>query len=116
MKRTPLKKISEKRKGKLAEEREMRVQEYNMFEEIWGERPHRSEVSGTWLGHEGLSTFFHHILPKSRFPALRYEKENIILLTFQEHNQVESHPEFYPEINRRRDELKLKFLVDDKNV
>lgn len=77
----------------------------NFFMEIWKERIHESEVSGQYLGKEALSTFFHHILPKSKFPDMAYEKSNIILLTLEEHTNVENDMYRYPEVNKRREQL-----------
>ena len=77
----------------------------NFFMEIWNERKHYSEVSGEYLGKEPLSTFFHHILPKSKYPELQYDKSNIILLTLDEHTDVESCMYKFEEVNRRRIEL-----------
>ena len=75
------------------------------FMEIWKERIHESEVSGTYLGKEALSTFFHHILPKSKYPEVAYDKSNIILLTLDEHTNVETDMYKYEEVNRRRIQL-----------
>ena len=77
----------------------------NFFLEIWKERKHYSEVSGTYLGSEPLSTFFHHILPKSKYPELEYDKSNIILLSLLEHESVENDMYRFEEVNRRRIEL-----------
>lgn len=77
----------------------------NFFMEIWDERKHYSEVSGDYLGKEPLSTFFHHILPKSKYPELAYDKSNIILLTLPEHESVENDMYRFEEVNRRRIEL-----------
>lgn len=77
----------------------------NFFMEIWKERIHESEVSGAYLGKEALSTFFHHILPKVKYPELAYDKSNIILLTLDEHTNVEADMYRYEEVNRRRIEL-----------
>jgi hypothetical protein len=74
----------------------------NLFLEIWKERKHYSEVSGDYLGSEALSTFFHHILPKSKYPELQYDKSNIILLTLPEHESVENDMYRFEEVNRRR--------------
>lgn len=81
----------------------------NLFLEIWGERRHFSEVSGTYLGKEPLSVFFHHILPKEKFPSEALNKDNIILLTLQEHSDIENSMYKYEEINRRRDILKQEY-------
>lgn len=81
----------------------------SVFMDIWFERPHKSEVSGRWLGKEALSVFFHHILPKEKYPEAMFDVENIILLTFDEHTKVEQDPTFYEEVNRRRIKLKEKY-------
>lgn len=57
----------------------------DMFMEIWGERPHRSEISGKWLGKEPLSYLFDHLLEKEIYPEIKYEKWNIALVTIDEH-------------------------------
>jgi len=103
--------ITPKRDGLIAAKRDMFVQKTkietmrNLFLEIWKERKHYSEVSGDYLGGEALSTFFHHILPKSKYPELQYDKSNIILLTLDEHTDVESCMYKFEEVNRRRIEL-----------
>jgi hypothetical protein len=79
------------------------------FLSIWKKRPHRSEVSDTYLGQEALSTYFHHILPKEKYPEACLDKENIILLTLEEHSNVENDMYRYEEVNRRRNLLKLKY-------
>jgi hypothetical protein len=103
--------ITPKRGGLIAAKRDMFVQKTkietmrNLFLEIWKERKHYSEVSGDYLGGEALSTFFHHILPKSKYPELQYDKSNIILLTLPEHESVENDMYRFEEVNRRRIEL-----------
>jgi hypothetical protein len=81
------------------------------FLEIWKKKPHKSEISGTYLGSEALSTFFHHILPKSKYPEASLDEENIILLTWEEHDQVEIDPTRYEEVNKRRELLKQKYEI-----
>jgi hypothetical protein len=103
--------ITPKRGGLLVAKRDMFVKKTkietmrNFFLEIWKERKHYSEVSGTYLGSEPLSTFFHHILPKSKYPELEYDKSNIILLSLLEHESVENDMYRFEEVNRRRIEL-----------
>ncbi len=79
-----------------------------LFKEIWNKRPHRSEVSGVYLGKEPSSAFFHHILPKNKYPQIRMDEENIILLTLDEHADVESDMYKYDIINQRRTKLLKK--------
>jgi len=50
------------------------------------------------------SCWFHHILPKSKYPELRYCPDNIIILTPEEHNAVEN-GKIYEEVENRKDEL-----------
>ena len=103
--------ITPKRGGLITVKRDMFVQKTkietmrNLFLEIWKERKHYSEVSGDYLGGEALSTFFHHILPKSKYPELQYDKSNIILLTLPEHSNVENDMYKYEEVNKRCIEL-----------
>lgn len=103
--------ITPKRGGLLVAKRDMFVQKTkietmrNFFLEIWKERKHYSEISGEYLGSEPLSTFFHHILPKEKYPDEAYDKSNIILLTLDEHTNVEADMYRYEEVNRRRIEL-----------
>lgn len=79
------------------------------FLHIWRKRRHYSEVSGVYLGSEPLSIYFHHILPKEKYPDAVYDEDNIILLTFDEHSNVEMNMYRYPEINTKRQMLKSKY-------
>jgi hypothetical protein len=81
------------------------------FLQIWKKKPHKSEISGQSLGSEALSTYFHHILPKSKYPEAMLDEENIILLTMEEHDQVEMDPTRYEEVNKRRELLKQKYEI-----
>jgi 5-methylcytosine-specific restriction endonuclease McrA len=58
-----------------------------------------------------LSTFFHHILPKNKYLEASLDEENIILLTWEEHDQVESDTTRYEEVNKRREQLKKKYDI-----
>jgi hypothetical protein len=63
----------------------------DFFWEVWSERAPYSEVSGRFLGSEPLAHFFSHILPKSTYPAGKYDKENIALITMDEHTLWENY-------------------------
>lgn len=80
-----------------------------LFLQIWTNRPHKSEVSGDYLGKEPLTVFFHHVLPKEKYPQAAMDEENIILLTLQEHDQVEMDMYRYEEVNNRREKLLIKY-------
>lgn len=60
-----------------------------------------SQISGKPLYGELNSTWFHHIYPKSKYPELRYCPENIILVTPDEHSQIESAVVF-EEVEKRK--------------
>jgi hypothetical protein len=82
------------------------------FLQIWKKSKRKSEVSGTYLGSEPMSTYFHHILPKEKYPEACFDEENIILLTLLEHDQVEMDMYRYEEINKRREQLKIKYKIE----
>ena len=79
------------------------------FLSIWKKRPHRSEVSGEYLGSEPMSTYFHHILAKEKYPEACLDEENIVILSLLEHSDVENDMYKYPEVNKRREQLKIKY-------
>ena len=80
-----------------------------MFMKIWKQRLHKSEISGERLGTEPLSIFFHHILPKEKYKQAALDEENIILMTLEEHSNVENDIYRYEEVNKRREYLKEKY-------
>lgn len=84
-------------------------QQREMFLNIWKKRPHKSEVSDTYLGKEPMSTYFHHILAKNKYPEACFDEENIILLTLEEHSNVENDMYKYEEVNERRNHLLKKY-------
>lgn len=91
-------------------ERDLEVAKmYNLFKDIWDKRKHQSEISGTYLGKEPLSIYFHHILPKNKYPDAKHDEENIILMTAEEHDNVEIDMYRYEEVNNRREKLIEKY-------
>ena len=85
------------------------IQQRDMFLNIWKKRAHKSEVSGAYLGSEAMSTYFHHILPKNKYPEACLDEENIVILSLLEHSNVENDMYKYPEVNKRREQLKIKY-------
>jgi len=88
---------------------EKRLEMLKVFLDIWKKRPHKSEVSGIYLGKEPMSTYFHHILPKEKYPDACLDEENIVLLSLEEHSNVENDMYKYEEVNKRREQLKIKY-------
>ena len=61
-----------------------------IFKEIWMEREHVSFVSGRdilWFS----PSCFAHVLPKGEgfFPEYKFRKENIVLVTIEEHGLID---------------------------
>ena len=101
-------------KRRLSKEIDKKIQTHKMFEfflDIWKKRPHKSEISDEYLGKEPLSIYFHHILPKNKYPEACFDEENIILLTLSEHESVENDIYKYEEINIRREKLLTKYKL-----
>ncbi len=68
-----------------------------MFNCIWQNRPHVSELSGAILlpkGHFQWHWQFLHILPKGSYPKYKLNPDNIILGTPEEHNNQEKYEIF----------------------
>lgn len=85
------------------------LKQQQLFLGIWKKRKHRSEISDAHLGEEPRTIFFHHILPKEKYPQAQFDEENIILLTWEEHNQVEMDMYRYQKINELREQLLIKY-------
>jgi len=60
-----------------------------LFREIWIERPHYCECCHKELGEIPLAHFFSHILSKGAFPKYKHNKDNIILICMNCHNDWE---------------------------
>ena len=88
-------------------DRSKQMREFFML--YWKKMPHYSEISGVYLGSEAMSTYFHHILPKEKYPDACFDEENIILLTLEEHSNVENDMYRYEEVNKRRNHLLTKY-------
>jgi hypothetical protein len=112
--RKPLPKTSSRFAKKLdkSEEEIRQISEMReFFLQLWKKLPHYSQVSGKYLGSEPLTVFFHHILPKEKYPQACFDEENIILLTLEEHEQVELDMYRYDEVNTKRNYLKKKYDI-----
>lgn len=95
----------------MTEKQKEREKMMEFFLSIWEKRPHKSGVSGKYLGKEPSSAFFHHILSKKEHDYAKYDRQNIILLTIEEHDNVEMDMYRYEEINKRREQLINKYGI-----
>ena len=64
----------------------MATGEKDLFLEIWEERAHVSQISGKHLGDTPRAHYFAHILGKGAYPGFRLRKDNIVLMTIEEHS------------------------------
>jgi len=94
-----------------AEKQNKIIEQTKFFMKIWMKRPHFSIISGVYLGDEPLSLFFHHVLPKNKYPEAQYDEENIVLLTPDEHVNIESDMYKDGKINKKRELLKTKYKL-----
>lgn len=83
------KQLGKRKKKSSSKKRKKDSKEREMFLEIWEERDHVSELSGKYLGNEPNSWFFAHILSKGSNLQLKLVKENIMLVTQEEHWQLD---------------------------
>jgi len=84
----------------------------NFFLSIWNKRPHKSEVSNIALHGEPLSIYFHHIVEKYDIlygELAKFDENNIILLSGEEHEQIHKDMYLYEEVNKRREKLLEKY-------
>jgi len=84
-----------------------------LFNEIWEERPHISELTGLPLlpkGHSQWHWQFLHVLNKGTYTKWKENKENIILARPEEHKIQERYPKF----NEIHDRLKAKYNEENK--
>jgi hypothetical protein len=103
-----MKKISDKRRAKLLEEKWEKEKMFHFFMDIWDKTPKNERKcyeTGKWLGNEPLSTFFHHILEKEKYPEYCLCEWNIVLLHPDVHNQVHSNIDKTPKVKALREEI-----------
>lgn len=84
-----------------------------LFDQIWSERPHLSEVSGKPLLYKGHSLWhwqFAHVLSKGAYPSLKLDPENIMLMLPEEHEKQESFEAF----NEKKQLLKERYYNGGK--
>jgi hypothetical protein len=100
LKRTALKPSTKRITPKSEKQKEVTEQDIAFFKEIWDERPHKCQVTGVELGDEFNVVHFSHILTKGSYPKFRHYKKNLILMSFEAHQQWEftdrKHPKWQP--------------------
>lgn len=79
---------------------------WNVFLEVWRNREHKCSETGERLNGEPLSVYFHHVLEKEIWPQFQFEKWNIVLVSWQTHDQVHKDLDKCPKIKQYRELLK----------
>jgi 5-methylcytosine-specific restriction endonuclease McrA len=86
MKRTKLKKVSDKQKIKIKSNVEETKKMWEFFYRIWENSAHNCESCGASLGPLPATYMFDHLLEKSKYPEFKFEKNNIFLCCLECHN------------------------------
>jgi 5-methylcytosine-specific restriction endonuclease McrA len=113
MKKSPLKKISNRRRQKLAAQKMEEPESVTMkffFASVWESlrKEQRRCFESAELIYEPRTYNFHHVLPKELYPQYKYSTWNIVLLTWQKHDQVNKDIDLVPKVKARYEELLQK--------
>ncbi len=82
-----------------------------MFNWIWDNRPHVSELSETLLlpkSHPKWHFQFGHILPKGSYPKWKLNPDNIMLMLPEEHE----HQETWIKFVEKKEELRRQYYKE----
>jgi hypothetical protein len=115
MKRTPLKKISNRRKEKLENDKVETRTMYNFFLSIWDslrEENKKCFETGAKI-YEPRSYNFHHILPKETYPEYKFSEWNIALVSWHTHDQIHKDIDLTPKVKAKYEELLEKHKNDE---
>ena len=105
VKKYSIPKVSKKRAKKMLEDKATFEADKEFYKEIWLASPHICQCGcKAKLGKEPLTTFFHHLLFKSKYPQFRHTHENIMILHPDCHNSYHTNPDTRPEVKRRQQE------------
>jgi len=108
----PINKITERQKEKNVVKKELTIQQFEMFREIYKEHPTKRCYECNCKVDGASSVQFHHILFKSAYPQYRLEKWNIVLLCETHHNQVHTDVTKTPKVNALTREIKQKHGIN----
>lgn len=108
MKKTPLRRVSQKQKIINEQRKEDTKKLHEFFLEIWNKLPPYRRVcyeTGQQLRSPPLSTYFHHVLAKKEYPEYRLCEWNIVLLHPDVHDQAEKNIDKTPNVKAYREQL-----------
>lgn len=58
----------------------------SFYNELWRENLHICSICNCDLGGTWKNWNFHHLKPKAKFPELRYDKDNVVLICLTCHS------------------------------
>lgn len=83
-----------------------------LYEEFWEKKPRVSTISGSFLGNSFSTIYYHHILPKNKYPELTFKEDNIIILKGDEHQDLENSMYRFKLVNELREALLKKYTKE----
>jgi hypothetical protein len=106
-----IRKVSKNQSVILGERAKLTQKDRLLFAEIWNERPHIDFETGEPIYGEPLTLYFHHVLGKRKtaYPQFRYEKWNIILVSWETHTKAENKLDLVPKIKEYTLKLKKQY-------
>jgi hypothetical protein len=106
LKRTPIKKVSDKGKIKKIAKKELVQTDMAFYlQSVWDIRPHICQVTNTHI-HDPRIQNFHHILEKAQFPEYRHKEWNILLVSWETHDKIHRNIDNVPKVK----ELQAKLM------
>jgi hypothetical protein len=114
-----IRKVSKNQRTKLADKSKLTAKDRLLWAEIWEEREHIDFETGQPICGEALTLYFHHVLPKrpkhlGGYPEYRYEKWNIVLVSWETHTKAEADLDLVPKIKEYTQ--RLKTLHDEQRL
>lgn len=114
LRRSSIKRKS-KSKGQIEQERIEKQKMWEMFLEIWDEKPHFCEETGVPIYGKPLTTMFHHVLEKekNKYPQFKLCKWNIMILLPEVHDQAHKNIDKTPKVKFKRQFLLDKYVNNE---
>lgn len=109
--REPRGKAAERKKAQEKDSKVLAAADKEFYIEVWAASRHVCQECGCKLGKEPLTLYFHHLLPKSKYPKFRHTPENIMILCADCHVQAETDIDKVPKAKARTQEA-VKLLLN----
>ena len=103
-------KVSAKKKIQMEAQKIVFAKDMEFYKSVWSTVPHICFNCGCKLPKDFKPYHFHHLLPKSKFEALRHVKSNIVTLCLECHSKAEVNMDFAPKIREKTNEVRKLLL------